>query len=156
MKKGLLLLISHSIFAFIGFALGIYSLPILTASKPPSQSEMAEATAQTEFKGVFKKDLAGSDFLHWGEGTLSVGKRFISLEGKLAPGPDYKLYLSPDFVETESEFNQLKSKMINVGEIKTFNGFVLPVDEKVDLSHYTTAIIWCESFGEFITAAKYR
>ena len=27
--------------------------------------------------------------------------------GKLAPGPDYKLYLSPEFVETEADFKRL-------------------------------------------------
>ena len=47
-------------------------------------------SAQAEYTGEFRKDLADSDALHWGEGTVSVGDRFISFMGELAPGPDYK------------------------------------------------------------------
>ncbi len=155
MKK-LLLLISHLVFAAIGFGLGIYLLPILTAPDAPSTAEMEMAAAQATYKGEFKKDLAGSDFLHWGEGTISIGKKFISLDGKIAAGPDYKLYLSPTFVETEAEFKQVKSTMIQVGDVKTFENFVIPVGAEVDPSKYSSVIIWCEAFGEFITAAKYR
>ena len=156
MKKTLLLLISHLIFAAIGFALGIYALPILTAPSAPSKTEMEIATAQATYKGEFKRDLAGSDFLHWGEGTISIGEQFISLDGKIAAGPDYKLYLSPIFVETEAEFNQAKASMIRVGDVKTFENFVIPVDAAIDPTKYNTVIIWCEAFGEFITAAKYQ
>lgn len=156
MKKALLLLVSHLIFAAIGFALGIYALPILTAPSAPTKTEMEAAIAQATFKGEFKRDLAGSDFLHWGEGTISVGNRFISLDGKIAAGPDYKLYLSPTFVETEAEFEQEKDSMIRVGDVKTFENFVIPVGEGVDPKKYNTVIVWCEAFGEFITAAKYQ
>ena len=156
MKKTLLLLISHLIFAAIGFALGIYALPILTAPSAPSKTEMETATAQATFTGEFKRDLAGSDFLHWGEGTVSIGERFISLDGKIAAGPDYKLYLSPIFVETEDEFNQAKATMIMVGDVKTFENFVIPVGVEVDPKEYNTVIVWCEAFGEFISAAKYQ
>ena len=76
--------------------------------------------------------------------------------GKLAPGPEYKLYLSPEFVETEAEFEQLKSSMKLVGDIKTFDNFMVKVDSDVDLSQFNTVIVWCEAFGEFITSAKYR
>ncbi len=155
MKK-ILLLISHLVFAAIGFGLGIYALPILTAPDAPSKTEMEIATAQATFNGEFKRDLAGSDFLHWGEGTISIGENFISLNGKVAAGPDYKLYLSPKFVETEAEFNQAKTTMIRVGDVKTFENFVIPVAADINPSQYNTVIIWCEAFGEFITAAKYQ
>ena len=155
MKK-ILLLISHLVFAAIGFALGIYALPILTAPSAPSKAEIETATAQATFKGEFKRDLAGSDFLHWGEGTISIGEQFISLDGKIAAGPDYKLYLSPTFVETEEEFNKAKATMKRVGDVKTFENFVIPVDTRIDPAKYNTVIIWCEAFGEFITSAKYQ
>ena len=58
--------------------------------------------------GQFKRDLKDSDALHWGEGQVSIAPGAITLVGKLAPGPDYKLYLSPEFVETEVDFNRLK------------------------------------------------
>ena len=76
--------------------------------------------------------------------------------GRLAPGPDYKLYLSPEFVETEADFARLKGRMMRVGDVKTFDNFVVRVPESVDISRYNTVIVWCESFGQFITAAKYR
>jgi len=155
MRK-LVLLISHLIFAAIGFALGIYALPILTAPDAPSSEAMKMAETQATYKGEFKKELAGSDFLHWGKGVISVGNKFISLDGEIAPGPDYKLYLSPDFVDTEASFNQLKSKMVRVGEVKTFKNFVISVPDSINPDNFNTVVVWCESFGEFISAAKYR
>ena len=156
MKKFTLLVITHVLFAFAGFAAGIYALPILTAPGAPSETEMAAATGQAEFEGQFRRDLKGSDFLHWGEGTVSVGRQFISLQGRIAPGPDYKLYLSPVFVETETDFNRLKPDMIQVGDVKTFENFLIPVPESVNIDRYTSVIVWCESFGEFISSARYR
>ena len=107
-------------------------------------------------KGEFRRDLKDSDFLHWGEGTVYLSPSSIVFKGKLAPGPDYKLYLSPEFVETEEDFNRLKSTMVQVGDVKTFENFVIEVSPAVDPSNYTSAIVWCESFGQFITAAKYQ
>ena len=43
-----------------------------------------------------------------------------------------------------------------IAEIKGFENFVVDVPENVDVSKYNTIIIWCESFNEFITAAKYQ
>ena len=156
MKKIILLTGSHIVAGIVGFALGIYMLPILTAPSAPSADEMAAAKNDTQFTGEFTKELKGSDFLHWGEGTLSVGQSYISLEGKIAPGPDYILYLSPVFVEDEAEFNANKANMIQVANVKTFENFVVPVPSNVDPSRYNTAIVWCESFGEFITSAQYQ
>jgi len=76
--------------------------------------------------------------------------------GKLAPGPDYKLYLSPTFVETESDFNRLKNKMVRVGDVKTFDNFVVNVPPSIAPSKYNSVVVWCESFGQFITAAQYQ
>lgn len=155
-KKLLLLLASHGLVLGLGFALGIYALPILTAPAAPSSQELAAATDQDAFSGRFRRDLAGSDLLHWGEGTVSVGRANIALLGTLAPGPDYKLYLSPEFVETEAEFLRLKPRMARVGDVRTFENFVVPVPATIDVARYDTVIVWCESFSQFITAAKYR
>lgn len=155
-KKVFLLLSSHAIVGVFGFAIGIYMLPILTAPPAPSEAEVKSAMSQSSYSAVFTKDLKDSDAFHWGEGEVSIGSEFISLMGKLAPGPDYKLYLSPEFVETEADFNKLKSTMVQVGDVKTFENFVVPVPSSIDPEKYTSVIIWCESFGEFITAARYR
>ena len=156
MKKFLLLAVSHAVFAVAGFAAGIYLLPILTAPPGPSAVALAAATEQAEFRGEFKRDLEGSDFLHWGEGKVLVGPKFITLQGRIAPGPDYKLYLSPEFVEKEGDFARLRSRMALVGDVKNFQNFMVPVPASIDPRSFNTVIVWCESFGEFITAASYR
>jgi len=156
MKKLLLLLVTHAVIGAIGFAAGIYALPILTAPPAPSMAEVQTVAAQAQFKAEFRRDLKDSDALHWGEGAVSVSRKAVSLMGKLAPGPDYKLYLSPEFVETEADFNRLKSRMLRIGDVKTFENFVVAMPESVDPAAYNSVIVWCESFGQFITAAKYR
>lgn len=155
-RKTLLLVASHVAVAAAGFAGGIYALPILIAPAAPTAEEIKAATAQAQFTGQFKRDLKDSDSLHWGEGVVSLSPTAISLSGRLAPGPDYKLYLSPEFVETEADFNRLKSNMVRVGDVKTFENFVVAVPANIDLTRYTAVIVWCETFGQFITAAKYR
>lgn len=155
-RTALSLLASHTVVAAIGFAGGIYALPILIAPAAPTAAELQSATAQARFTGEFKRGLKDSDALHWGEGVVSVASRSISLAGKLSPGPDYKLYLSPEFVETEADFKRLKSRMVQVGDIKTFENFVVNVPAGVEPANYSAVIVWCETFSEFITAARYK
>lgn len=156
MKKLLLLLTTHGAMLAIGFALGVYTLPILTAPKAPEAATLTATAQNAEFTGEFTRELKGSDFLHWGEGTISLTPSNIVHMGRLAPGPDYKLYLTPSFVEDEASFEAIKDQSLQIGDIKTFDGAILPLPEGVDLTAYTSVVIWCESFGEFITAAKYR
>ena len=154
--RTLLLIGTHAAAVGLGFGIGIYALPILTAPDSPSVEQVQSAAAISSFQGEFRRDLADSDALHWGEGTVSVGSSAISFEGNLAPGPDYRLYLSPKFVETEADFEALKSQMVQVGPVKTFENFVIPVDTNIDPAQFNAVIIWCEAFGQFITAAEYQ
>ena len=156
MPKTLVLIITHLAFAAGGFALGIYALPILMAPDAPSSAEVAGLQTQSTYSGEFRRDLADSDFLHWGEGQVSISAEAITLVGSIAPGPDYRLYLSPDFVETEADFMALKSRMVQVGPVKTFQNFIVPVPAEIDPGAYKAVIIWCEAFGQFITAARYQ
>ena len=155
MRK-LVLAATHLAALAIGFALGIYALPILIAPPAPSAADVAAQAASASFKGQFRRDLKDSDALHWGEGTVSISRTAIALAGELAPGPDYKLYLSPEFVETEADFARLKPGMARVGDVRTFKNFVVPVPETIDPARYNTVIVWCETFSQFITAAQYR
>jgi len=154
--KALLLLVSHALVLAIGVALGIYLLPILIAPPAPSTAQLAAQAGPVLFTGQFKRDLKDSDALHWGEGAVSIGRQAISMAGKLAPGPDYKLYLSPEFVETEADFIRLKPAMVRVGDVKTFDNFIVPVPETIDPGKFSAVIVWCETFSQFITAARYR
>lgn len=150
------LTVSHVAALVIGFGLGIYFLPILTAPDSPDSAALEEQAQGAMFTGEFTRDLKGSDFLHWGEGTISLTPNMIIHEGALAPGPDYNLYLTDGFVENEEEFNALKANAALVGDVKTFGGLLLDIPDGIDIHAYDTVVIWCESFGEFITAAKYQ
>jgi hypothetical protein len=152
----LLLLASHGLIGAVGFAVGIYLLPILIAPAAPSVAEVTAAAQSASYTAEFRRDLKDSDALHWGEGKVSISEGAISHMGKLAPGPDYKLYLSPEFVETEDDFKRLKSRMALVGDVKTFDNFLVKVPPGVSPSKYTTVIVWCETFSQFITSARYR
>lgn len=154
--RTLTLTATHVAAVGLGFALGIYALPILTAPDAPSAEQVMAVSKEARFSGTFTRELQDSDRLHWGEGEVSVSGSAISLMGRLAPGPDYKLYLSPTFVETEADFERIKPSMVQVGDVRTFENFLVPVSQDIDISDYNTVIIWCESFGEFITAAQYQ
>lgn len=156
MRKTILLLGSHAAALVIGFALGIYLLPILTAPPAPDAAMLRQEASTAQYSGTFTRDLAGSDLLHWGEGTVSLTEARIVHEGRLSPGPDFKLYLLPDFVEDEAGFEALRDRALRVGDVKSFSGFVLDIPEGTDLEAYTTVLVWCEAFSEFITAARYR
>jgi len=156
MKKALVLLVSHSLVALAGFALGIYALPILIAPPAPAAAEVSALATKAQFTAQFRRDLAGSDALHWGEGTVSVGPTSVALMGRLAPGPDYKLYLAPAFVQDEPGFLRIKAQALRVGDVKTFENFIVALPQGVDLQAYNTVVVWCETFGEFISAAQYR
>lgn len=155
-KTTIILLITHLFVGAFGVGLGIYMLPILIAPTSPTEAEVTQLSSQAQFSATFKKDLKDSDAFHWGEGELSVGPDYITLTGSLAPGPDYKLYLSTEFVETELDFNRLKESMIRIGNVHTFENFAVKIPQGINVSKYNTVIVWCETFGEFITAAKYQ
>ena len=150
------LAVSHLIALGVGFALGIYLLPILTAAPSPEAEVLASEAGEATYSVELTRDLAGSDALHWGEGTISVSPTAIVHQGELAPGPDYRLYLTSGFVEDEAQFEAIKDSAAYVGDVKSFEGFLLDVPEAVDVEQYDTVVVWCETFGEFITAGKYR
>jgi hypothetical protein len=158
MKKRIILVLflSHLLVAAIGFTLGIYMLPIITAPPSPEQAVVDLMIKNREFIGQFSPERQDSDLLHWGEGEVSISGNNIIFDGNLAPGPDYRLYLSPVFVETELDFNRHKSSMVQVGEVKTFDNFIVVLPAETDPSKYTSLIVWCETFGQFITSGNYK
>jgi hypothetical protein len=156
MFRFIVFLISHGIAMAAGVALGIYLLPILIAPDGPSDADVANVSERAIFTTQFKKDLPGSDFLHWGEGELSISARRVSFNGELAPGPDYRLYLTPQLALNEQEFLAMKDRSAYIGDINTFNNFILSIPENINPAGFTGVVVWCETFGEFITAASYQ
>lgn len=156
MKRAIILAVTHLVALGIGFAAGIYYLPILTAENAPEAAILEQEAAAASYSTTLTRDLRGSDGFHWGEGTISVSESSITHQGELAPGPDYFVYLTKEFVEHEDEFLPIKDEAQLIGPVKSFDGFLLDIPEGVDIENYTTVVIWCESFGEFITAGQYR
>jgi hypothetical protein len=156
MLRWIILSVTHGLMLVIGFAAGIYLLPVLIAPAGPDEAKLAETAQSAAYRADIRRDLKGSDILHWGEGTFSISATKITHQGRLAPGPDYKLYLATEFVEDEEQFLAVKSTAQLVGDIKTFEGFLIDVPPAVDIETYTTVVVWCETFGKFISAAKYR
>ncbi|MEO6919907.1 MAG: DM13 domain-containing protein [Collimonas sp.] len=157
MKKILAYLASHLFALALGFGAGVYFLPILTAGDGPSAEQLAQAASKAKYTAVFKKDLPGSDFLHWAQGTVAISETMIAFEGKIAPGPDYKVYLTSEYVGSKEEFMKIKERALRVGEVKTFERFIVDMSQQpVDLSRYDSVVIWCETYSQFISAAQFR
>lgn len=138
----------------VGFALGVYFLPILTAEDGLDSATLAQLEVSAERRGTFTRDLAGSDSFHWGEGVVHVSGQRVWLDGRIAPGPDYRLYLTPEFVEDEAGFLAIKAQSVDIGPVRAFTNFDLAVPPAVEVGDFPALLIWCEAFGEFITAAR--
>lgn len=156
MRRWLILIATHLVMLAIGFAGGIYTLPILTAPRGPDIAALQMIATEAHYSGSLVRSLKGSDLLHWGEGEVEVSRNRIAHIGRLAPGPDYKLYLSSRFVDTKEAFLLVKDQSVRMGDVKTFNGFIVEVPAGIDIRDYNTVVIWCEVFGQFISAAEYQ
>ena len=73
-NKKVILLFTHTIVLIMGFALGVYFLPILTAPKSLDVSTINEYEQKATYQTEFVKELKGSDFLHWGEAKSLIYK----------------------------------------------------------------------------------
>ena len=144
-----------------GFALGVYFLPIIVAEDGADSAQIAQAKNQSLATAVFRRNLAGSDLLHWGEGTLFLSREnlqyFFTLEGEISPGPDYKLDLTPKFVEDEAGFEAIKNNSIRIADVADVTGHEnirIAVPTSIYPTAYAAVVIWCERFSEFITAGR--
>lgn len=156
MRRFLIGSVTHAGALAVGFGLGVYFLPILIAPPSPDAVTLQAMAQDAAYTAEFAQDLRGNDLLHWGKGTISITQSKIIHEGELAPGPDYMVYLVPRFVEHEDDFLPLKDQSQVIGPVKTFGGFVLDIPGGVNLEDYTTVLVWCEAFSQFIAAAQYR
>ncbi|WP_223192124.1 DM13 domain-containing protein [Pseudoalteromonas piscicida] len=136
-----------------GFVTGVYTLPIMTQPPAASHTEILVISKAATYKGRFVKELKDSDALHYATGEIYFSDKHIAFVGEIAPGPDYRLYLAKNFIETEADFNAQKHTMVEIANINQFSQFVQRKYRQVDLSQFQSAIIWCEHFEQFISAA---
>ena len=72
-----------------------------------------------------------------------LGDGFVWLGGSVSPGPYYRLYFAPIFVETEESFLGIKSQLVEVGSIKAFTNLTLQLPDGVNVDGFPAAVIWC-------------
>ena len=83
-----------------------------------------------------------------------VGNNAVWLGGSRSPGPDYRLYFAPIFVETEKIFLAIKSLSVKVRSVKAFTNFMLQLPDGVNVDEFPAVVIWCEAFSQFIAAIE--
>ncbi len=142
----------------LGAGAGVYFLPVyIDWSSEKQQAASITPAAKTDPTGQFDRNSPGSDPLHWGEGTVRVsgGKLIFEQDVKLAPGPDYRIYLSRRFADTKDGFARIKQDAVEVAKLKTFSGpleFVLP--EGLSADEFDNVVVWCETFSMYIASAR--
>lgn len=154
-KLKVFLLMSHLTFLGAGTGLGIYLLPILTAQENASLNEINDVKKLAKYKGEFNRNQKGSDVFHWAEGELYVTDSEIAFRGQVAPGPDYKIYLTKAQAVDKNSFLEMKKEAVLIGELKNFGNFRKSIPDSVNVNEFTTVQIWCESFSKFIGSAVY-
>ncbi len=102
---------------------------------------------QAIYTGEFtKKTDEDGDFLHWGEGIVSVSGA-IAFEGELAPETDCGFTYHLDSSETNWAFNDSKeNELLRVGDVKHSTDLWLTSQKGTDLNRFNTVVIWCENF----------
>lgn len=81
-RRWFILTSSHFGMLAIGFAGGIYTLPILTAPRAPDAAVLQTITAETPYAGRLARNLKGSDLLHWGRaksGSRAFGSHILGV-----------------------------------------------------------------------------
>jgi hypothetical protein len=138
----------------VGFGLGVCFLPILTAGPGLDHVAVQALATSAERRGRFVRDLPESNSLRWGDGTIMINANQIWFNVTISPGPDYWLYLAPEFVDDGAGFLAIKAEPRQIGAVKTFENFALDLPPAIDLDEYDAVVIWCEAFKQFITAAR--
>ncbi|EGQ6362428.1 DM13 domain-containing protein [Escherichia coli] len=150
------LLASHLALFSIGFGVGIYILPVLTAEKNATDDEVKSVKDNFRYQGTFVKNQKGSNAVHWVDGKLYVNDEAIAFEGSVAPGPDYKIYLTKTQADDRESFMKIKEESLYIGDLKNFGNFKKSLPNGVNIDEYTTVQIWCEKFEQFIGSASFR
>ena len=77
---------------------------------------------------------------------ITVKANCIWLDGKISPGPDYCLYLTSKYVETEADVQNIWARSMQIGLVKAFENFSLDLQDGLDATNYRAVLIWCEAF----------
>jgi len=59
-------------------------------------------------------------------------------------------------IHDEADFSRYRSKVVQVGDVRSFGDFIVELPDEVDIDDFNTVVVWCESFEELIASARYR
>ena len=71
----------------------------------------------------------------------------------MTPGPYYKLFLTPKYVDTKAGFEAIKARSVRVSNIKAFENFRPSVRTSVNADDYPAVLVWCEKLSIFISSS---
>ena len=69
-------------------------------------------------------------------GLIMVNADRIWLDGMVAPGSDYRLYLTPKYVETGPGFQTIKAQSLQIGPTKAVENFSPDLTDGVNVTNY--------------------
>lgn len=146
------------------------SAPAATPSAPPIAASPAPAAPAASPPPAAPRAVAApvatgtfihanpNDPVHWGRGRVSVYERIVFLEPdfQVGPGPAYHVYLVPKAgIRSSADFKG--TMFVDLGRLRSFMGsqrYAIPAG--VDLSKYSSVIIWCERFSVLISPADLK
>ena len=115
--------------------------------------------AETIKEGVFREDDPGQDFVHNGEGSVSLVLKdetfYIQLNEDFSstPGPDYHVYVSTES-DIDREYRFQTTDQYELGALKKGSGASYYEITDISPEDILSVTIWCKDFGEFIASAN--
>lgn len=179
MPRKLILALTHLLAVWFGFAVALYALPILdgtassyavgiqferapkekiapaAAATAPQKTAVALALQKARYRTAFQRGFNPGQ-QYWGEGEVGVGPDHISFDGRMTPDLSCSVYLTAHPIHESGDFLNSKHEAVRVGEVKTFNRFLVAVPTEVDIDAFSTVAVWCDSFLQLIASAPYR
>ena len=143
-----------------GFAAGIFAYPFLFLNDIVATEQVPGAAGEST-RGLHVSATGTfihanpKDPIHYGNGGVTVYQDLVHLEAdfEVGPGPKYHVYLVPEQNITPMT-NVEKTMFVDLGRLKAFKGSQnYPIPAGVDLTKYSSVVIWCEQFGVLISPA---
>jgi hypothetical protein len=140
-----------------GVALGFFLFPYVFP--PPEAMERLTVSEQTAVvaRGTFVH-ANPSDPVHYGKGGVTVYEKtvFLGEDFEVGPGPKFHVYLVPK-QKIRSSGDVKETMFLDLGRLRAFKGsqkYVIP--NGVDLSKYSSVVIWCAEFSVLISPADLK
>ena len=156
--RGITIFLIGGVFgAAFGVALGFFVYPFVFPP-PPASEMLTEAERSPLIASGDFIHANPSDPVHWGKGKVSIyaGMVFLEADFEVGPGPAFHVYLVPkSTIRSSADLKGVKH--VDLGGLRAFKGsqrYAIPAG--VNLSDYSSLIIWCEAFSVLISPADLK